>query len=166
MPGGLRTIARMPLGAGRQLSIRVKRYGFEGRIYSELIEWVQEPDGSSGGGGGVRAEGHAPLVWSLAGDCARRGTDATVVLYGLLRQAADTVYALTQGHLQRLLSARVPAYLEPGARAVYTVLPALPERITVKTPRGSVAMSEGLGPQKPTRCSSQSQISYLWSKAR
>lgn len=164
LPRGLQTVAGMPIPGGGRLLIRAEHYRFQGRVYAELGDWVQEADGAGGGSGGVRPEGNAPLLWAIDGHCAQGSRYATVAVYGLLRVRADTVFAYAAGRPHRLRTASVPGYLYPGGAAAYGVLGEPPERIVVRTPSGRAAMDEDLGREGPTLCEHQSSVMYLRSK--
>jgi hypothetical protein len=165
LPGGLAVVAHSSIPGGSALQIRAKHYSFEGRVYFDLVDWVRRPDGSSGGGD-WRPEGHAPFAFTFDGDCARAGVNATVILYGLLRQTADTATAYTARGPHTLRTAAIPARLRPGGIAAYTVLGELPERIVVRTPTGRKVMDEDFGRSGPTRCRDASSISFMISKLR
>jgi hypothetical protein len=165
MPGSLRTVAvtRLP-GGGGQLQMRANRYGFEGRVYFDLTDWIQRPDGSAGGSSWT-PEGHAALSWTFAGDCAAAGRNATVVVFGLLRRAEDTAVAYAAGAPHRLRTAPIPASFHAGGLAAYAVLGEPPERILVRTPAGKIAIDERLSHEGPTRCKGPAELSYFRKKA-
>ncbi|HTW42249.1 MAG TPA: hypothetical protein VMD79_08035 [Solirubrobacteraceae bacterium] len=164
LPGGLRTVARRPLPGVGHLSIVAKRYRFQRHVYLELDYRVERSDGAAGESG-VRVEGTAPLSWTFGGYCAGAGADASVVVVGLLRDPRDSVLVYAHGRSRRLQTAPIPAYLQAGGVAAFTVLDQPPERIVVRTREGRTVMSEDLGRVGQTSCSGPSSLSYFVKKS-
>jgi hypothetical protein len=155
-------VSPLPEGKGR-LEMRAKRYRFQGHVYFALTDWVERPDGS-GGGSDWRPEGDAPLSWTFGGDCYEARTNATVIVFGLLRAPRDTAVAYAARSPHRLRTAPIPASFHAGGVAAYAVLGEPPERVLVRTPAGQTVMDERLGHEGPTHCDGSGGLMYMRKK--
>jgi hypothetical protein len=160
LPGGRRVLASRRVPRIGKVSIIAKRYVFQGHVYLDIADEIEQPSGG-GGGSGVRDEGRSPLSWSLSGYCPQAGGTAAVVVFGVLRASGDEVFAYSHQGPRRLWTVPIPAYLQAGGKAVYTVLTEAPERILVRAPSGGTVMDEALGTGGPTGCVSRGGIVYF-----
>jgi hypothetical protein len=66
------------------------------------------------------------------------------IVYGVLKNRADTVLVRSAGVLEALHRARIPARLHLGPVLAYIALPAVPSELLVRTPSGKIVTRENL----------------------
>jgi hypothetical protein len=138
LPGGIRPLVRGRVPGGPSFTIKGEAYRFVGHI-----KFALSVDINNGGGGGESLSGKRPSVFSWA---TFRGCQphAYVILYGLLKDPADSVSARTAGTVQPLRRAAIPAHLHAGGALVYLAASTAPDELLVRDRSGRTVISESL----------------------
>jgi len=136
---GIRTLIHSHVPGGPAFSIKGEAYRFLGHIHFALAVEI-----TNGGGGSESPSGHKPNLfsWAVWRACQPH---PYAILYGLLKDPADTVLARTPGTLHALRHVAIPAHLHAGGVLVYTASATVPSELIVRTPSGKTILTEKLG---------------------
>ncbi len=154
LPGGIRSLAQDRVPDGPSYSIQGEAYRFLGRIHFALSVRIKH-----GGGGSESPSGRKPSVftWATFTGCQPH---PYAIVYGLLKQTTDTVFARTAGHLRMLRRASIPAHLHASGMLVYLGSRTVPEELIVRNPNGDTVVTEKLGSlatEAPERCAGEAE---------
>lgn len=153
LPGGIRNVVQGRLANGELFTLAVELYRFQGRTSIDLA--ANFKDGSSSSMHVKTALG--PLTSSVVMDCSR--TPLTMVLFGVLRNTADTTVLRSRGRSISLTRAPAPgAGLPRGSELVYGSI-RRPTTLIVQSPRHATVQSESL--PGPPHCAAGSLITFL-----
>jgi hypothetical protein len=160
----IRTIASGSLPQGPSFSIdgeRSRRFSIGGERSSAIsathfelsVEVAAEEEGGDliGGSGGIALIGSSvggpptpkssPFELQMSTGCEPH---EYTILFGLLRDPADTVLARSSGSLQRFRRVSIPDSLHVRGVLAYIPLAAVPSEVLVRTPTGKTVLTENL----------------------
>jgi hypothetical protein len=118
LPGGIRTVVHARLSTRERFTLSTERYRFQGRTYSDLAAGF--PDGASSSF--HPRETPTALVIGALIDCSRK--PLTLLLYGVLRNTADTAELRSVGGSVPLTRVPAPGGWPGGGVIVYGSLAA------------------------------------------
>jgi hypothetical protein len=146
LPNGVRVLVRGRIPAAASFSITAERYRFQGRTYVDLSAAVGAHGMREGGGSGSFSPqgSHQTFAWSTQEGCQARPHARWAIVYGLLRDAGDTVTARSGQGVYALRTAPMPSSFRAGGELAYAVLPQRPSEVLVRTRGGRVAQDEKL----------------------
>jgi hypothetical protein len=113
--GGSHSVVSARVPSGPAFSIAAQRYLFWGRHHLELSVHFAQPARVQAEGSSWR-QGAEPLEWGTQSGCAGH---PFVIVYGLLKAPADSVFIRVSGKLVELRKASLPASLHTGGLLVY-----------------------------------------------
>jgi len=154
LPGGIHILATDRVADGPRFSITGERYRFLGKIYFDLAAEI-DSHGERGGGGGGSFSPQSPkrlFAWSTQEGCHAHPYVQWVIIYGLLRNPRDRVFARVAKRAYRLKTVSIPASLHAGGALAYAVMPRRPTDVLVLTPSGTTASAEKLEPPGSEQC--------------
>jgi hypothetical protein len=146
-----RTIARGDLPQGGRFAITGVRITSEyAPARSRLSIEVTPTEGFGIGSflaeaGGSRGARSSPFSRELETGCLPH---EFAIVYGVLKNASDTVLVRSSGGLEALHRARIPANLHLGSVLAYIALPSVPSEVLVRTRAGRIVQRETLTRQQ------------------
>ncbi len=153
LPGAIRNVVQGRVANGERFTLAIEHYRFQGRTLLGLA--AKFPDGSSSTVHQSAALG--PLASYVVMDCSRK--PLTMLLFGVLRDTADTAELRSRGQSTPLTRAPAPsAGLPRGSELAYG---SIRRRTTliVQSPRHATVQSEPL--PAPPSCSAGTSVIFL-----
>lgn len=126
--GSVRRVAGGRVPGGSRFSIIANRAESSGATEPSL--WVEVAGKRSFGGFG---HGGGPFTWQMQAACRPH---QYAILYGILKNARDTVWVRDSAGLTQLRRARIPASLHAHGVLAYAALPAVPSELVIRAPGG------------------------------
>jgi hypothetical protein len=158
LPGGIRNVVQGRMANGEQFTLAIEHYRFQGRTSLDLAANFKDGSGSS-----IHVSAAlGPLASYLVMDCSRK--PLTMLLFGVLRNTADTTVLRSRGRSTPLTRALAPgAGLPRGSELVYG---SIRRRTTliVQSPRHATVQAESL--PGPPHCAAGSLETFLASSGK
>ncbi len=132
-PGGVRRVVRGRVPGGPGFSILASREESFGTLSGAGEISLRAEVGKEVGIGGIEREPGGPFPWQIKTGCEPH---EYAILYGILKNPHNIVWARGPGGLVRLRQARLPASLHERGVLAFAAFPAVPSELIVRAADG------------------------------